>query len=363
VEWPWRLARPLILALSALLGAGSAAPAPASTAEKEALVARSVAALRANACDEAALSALRRAFTETFPATLPADVATYLPVPHQLCEDRVRADAPPQRGLILTGLAFPDAAHRQDPVSRQVFNRVLHGYVQAADDEWRLAFRVLYNDRQEGAERLAPRAMRALLRVRAAATAMVGDPRRVLQRPIALWIRADGNGGAAQSGPNLYLLGAAEREPLELLRQVAHEFGHLFLPGIGPLTDPEEWGNGFLGEMLILRWLARAADAADAPVPREALAAYLRQEAEPLARAFAAAGWGALVGHERSTGGLRLLLGMVLHLEDTRGTEAVGMLLRTVRGTAITDWAAAGRPLLSSLDDRNPVKEREPGRE
>ena len=186
-----------------------------------------------------------------------------------------------------------------------------------------------------------------MLRVRAAATAMVGDPRRVLQRPIALWIRADGNGGAAQSGPNLYLLGAAEREPLELLRQVAHEFGHLFLPGIGPLTDPEEWGNGFL-EMLILRWLASAADAADAPVPREARPP-LRQERNRVRRRRV----GGAVGHERSTGG-PLLLGMVLHLV-TRAPRPSGCCCARPRHR-ITDWAAVRS--LSSLDDRNPVKER-----
>lgn len=333
-------------ALVLLTGWAGALYSPAHAQDKTEIVRQCVAVLRARPDDENARGGLRRAFTETFPATLPADIVAYLPVPFHACEDRVRDGTPPQRGLFLTALAFPDAAHRQDPVAHQTFNRVLHGYVQEGKGEWQLAFRVLYHSEQEGAAALAPRAMRALLRVRAALTAMVGDPRRALASPVDLWIRSDGNGGAEQSGPNLYLLGTGGvRDPVELLRQVAHEVGHLALPAVGPLTEPETWGNGFLGEVLILRWLSRAADGSEAVAPRDGLAAYVRQEAEPLARAFAAAGWGALAGNERSIGGLRLLLGMVLHLEDTHGPEAVARLLRTVRGSTLTDWAAASRPL------------------
>ncbi len=320
---------------------------PVVAAEKEEAARRCVAAVRDRPADAAAREELRRLFTEEYPLRLPAEVISCLPVPHHACEDITAAAAPAQRAFYTTGLAFPDAAHRRDPEANQAFNRVLHGYVQEAKGgEWRLAFRVLYNQEQGGAELLAPRVMRLLLRVRAVHDAFLGDPRGMLERPVDVWLRADGDGGAEQSFNNLYLLGTSrKREPVELLRQMAHEFGHLALPGIGPLKDPEPWGNGFLGEMLYLRWLSRAPAGEEALVPQDALAAYVRQEVEPLARAFAAVGWGAFAGNETGLGGLRLLLGMVLHLEDQRGAPAVRKLIGMEHGTGVAAWAGAARLL------------------
>ncbi|HOJ20122.1 MAG TPA: hypothetical protein PLU39_16965 [Armatimonadota bacterium] len=331
-----------------LVFAAGALGAPARAQSKEESVAQCVAALRARPEDDEAKRLLRRAFTEVYPSFLPADILTFLPLPHQVCEDRATESAQPQRTFFTTGLAFPDASRRQDPEKRQAFNRVLHAYVQEEGGEWRLAFRVLYDAHQEGAEELAPRAMRELLRVRAVTLAHIGDPRRALSAPVDLWLLGNGDGGAEQSGPNLYLHGTRNtRAPLELLRQIAHELGHLIFPAIGPLDEPETWGNGFLGEVLILRWLARAPAPKESAVPAEALAAYVRQEVEPLARAFAVAGWAGFAGEERSAGSLRLLLGMVLHLEDTQGTKALSELMRSLNGTTVPHWIDAARPLLT----------------
>lgn len=334
------------IAAVAAVWAGVLLPAPAAAA-KEQVAAECVAALRANPEDDGARARLRRLFTEEYPRQLPAAILTCLPVAFQAVDDPIAPQGEPQRAFYTTGLAFPDAAHRHDPQASEVFNRVLHAYIQQPNDgEWRLAFRVLYNRLSEGAEELAPRVMRVLLQVRATHAAYLGASwPAALTRPVDVWIRGEGDGGAEQSGPNLFLLGAATpREPLELMRQIAHEFGHLALPGIGPLTAPEPWGNGFLGEMLYLRWLSRAPESAALCVPRAELAAYVRHEVEPLARAFAAAGWEGLAGQESGAGGLRLLLGMVLHLEDTRGPAAVAQLLHSVQKTPIQAWIAAAAP-------------------
>lgn len=50
-------------------------------------------------------------------------------------------------------------------------------------------------------------------------------------------------------------------DPLEMVREVAHEYGHATLPAIGGFSTPEEWGNGFLGEQLYLTWILRAIQA------------------------------------------------------------------------------------------------------
>jgi hypothetical protein len=43
--------------------------------------------------------------------------------------------------------------------------------------------------------------------------------------------------------------------PVEMAREVAHEYGHAILPAIGGFRSPEDWGNGFLGEKLFLSWV------------------------------------------------------------------------------------------------------------
>lgn len=44
-------------------------------------------------------------------------------------------------------------------------------------------------------------------------------------------------------------------DPVEMLREVAHEYGHAVIPPIGGFKTPEEWGNGYLGEKLFLQTL------------------------------------------------------------------------------------------------------------
>lgn len=44
-------------------------------------------------------------------------------------------------------------------------------------------------------------------------------------------------------------------DPLEMAREVAHEYGHASLPPVGGYTAPEDWANGLLGERLFLKWL------------------------------------------------------------------------------------------------------------
>ncbi len=53
-------------------------------------------------------------------------------------------------------------------------------------------------------------------------------------------------------------------DPVEAVREIAHEYGHAILPAIGGFKEPEEWGNGGLGERLFMRYIARAMGAGKA---------------------------------------------------------------------------------------------------
>jgi hypothetical protein len=48
---------------------------------------------------------------------------------------------------------------------------------------------------------------------------------------------------------------ASFTDPIEKLREVAHEYGHATLPPIGGFQRPEDWANGYLGERVYLRWI------------------------------------------------------------------------------------------------------------
>ncbi len=44
-------------------------------------------------------------------------------------------------------------------------------------------------------------------------------------------------------------------DPVEAVREVAHEYGHATLPPVGGFTEPEDWANGYLGEKLYITYL------------------------------------------------------------------------------------------------------------
>ncbi len=79
-------------------------------------------------------------------------------------------------------------------------------------------------------------------------------------------------------------------KPIEMLREVAHEYGHATLPPIGGFGEPEDWANGDLGERLYLQWFREALlrgfhdtqDTLGASLP--ALHEYVQKNIEPLVK-------------------------------------------------------------------------------
>ncbi len=83
-------------------------------------------------------------------------------------------------------------------------------------------------------------------------------------------------------------------DPVEVVREVAHEYGHATLPPVGgDYAAPEAWANGYLGEKLFLSYLADArtpdvkGKSALGPedtfgATPEALRAWVRKNVDPL---------------------------------------------------------------------------------
>lgn len=84
------------------------------------------------------------------------------------------------------------------------------------------------------------------------------------QRPLAdgvvpfdVWLSHQGDSAGEQWKSNVYFyeLGTA-RSSIEWIREIVHEFSHLAVPPIGGYSAPEYWANGYIGERLIVRWIA-----------------------------------------------------------------------------------------------------------
>lgn len=64
-------------------------------------------------------------------------------------------------------------------------------------------------------------------------------------------------GGPAPRVNNIYVYQVTTfTDALEMMREIAHEYGHASLPPVGPFSGPEPWANGDLGERLYMKWLA-----------------------------------------------------------------------------------------------------------
>ncbi|MCA1595780.1 MAG: hypothetical protein LC772_05090 [Chloroflexi bacterium] len=83
------------------------------------------------------------------------------------------------------------------------------------------------------------------------------------------YISNSGNAGGAEDEGALYLLEAVHRRhPVELAREVAHEYSHLTVPGIRGFDGSrasEDWANGYLGEVLYTRWLGEDSNQTELP--------------------------------------------------------------------------------------------------
>lgn len=86
----------------------------------------------------------------------------------------------------------------------------------------------------------------------------------------------------------IYIYQIAEiQDPFQLCRELAHEFGHATLPGVGPFEGPEDWANGDVGERIYLNWIVNdinngnlaTADAVNASMER--LNEYIKTRVQP----------------------------------------------------------------------------------
>lgn len=142
--------------------------------------------------------------------------------------------------------------------------------------------------------------------------------------PTNFYLDISETGGGKEQDGALYIFQAQQpRHPIELAREVAHEFSHLTLPGIRGFGPPEDWTNGYLGEVLYLTWLSE--DSSESVMPRQEIGAWSGGRRDALIGAFLKLGPGPLI--DVPAGHFWAFEGMLLYLRQIHGLPLLARLL------------------------------------
>ena len=316
-------------------------------------------------------------YAKRFPRRIPLAHLALVPVP--LTADVARGDncLPPtstpreERIAYTTDLIFPDQMRANAgllsvplPVTgaaeqSAAFNRVCYGFT-AAPDATALTMRVAVyypsatlTEAGTDYSALAVRLTHWLTRVLAYYELHLGLA--LPAEPVAVYL-CEGPTGETEvrgecSGNALYFYKlAAERSPLEWMRQAAHETGHLLLPKMGRFTVREPWASGDAGERLALQWLAQEAGlVAGEPWPSRAaqdklkglwsgaalpLAGdYLAPRCRTLLDAWALAGPAAPQLNQDTEAALSYLCGFLLWVQAAHDDSVLADTLKHATGT------------------------------
>jgi len=216
--------------------------------------------------DQECRDRLRALFAERPPAWLPEEGIGQLP----FAAREITLPLPALRegkwasGCRLLLTAEPHAPPRGeawDPLHGRRYQWA--GWAWVWDDglgRWVMRLQVLW-ETQERAE-TAQAALTVGAALYCAARGRLGvDPTRPHAQPVAVWLAEHGEAGARAVGRTIYLYAAgAPRAPAEWVRQLAHEYGHVALPGIGGFSETDDpWADGHLGELLLPSYLGAAA--------------------------------------------------------------------------------------------------------
>ncbi len=134
-------------------------------------------------------------------------------------------------------------------------------------------------------------------------------------------------------------------DPIEMAREVAHEYGHATLPPIGGYSQPEDWADGYLGEKLYLRWM-RDGLAKGELVPgdvmgltKEDLDKWVTKNVDPLIEKAAQTLPTANLLADKSENGMNSFIGLALYIDTLYGDAVLSRSLQ-MAGTDGKDYPA-----------------------
>jgi len=246
---------------------------------------------------------------------------------------------------------------RWDQVHQRALPWVDYGYVwEPAAKRWVMRVRAHWAEAAEA--ELGQEALRATLAFYCVAREYLGcDPTEPWATPVEVWLGRRGRPGARAVGQSFYLYAVrTPRSPAEWVRQVAHEYGHIALPGIGGFTETDDpWADGHLGELLFPKWLVAEARLAESGAPE-----WMPWSVEEWEREAAVTRQRLLAGAEGELEAARLqglgeeaqdyFLGLALCVEEVAGPRFLGEVLRRCAGGRAADFVAAAERLAEEWD-------------
>lgn len=147
---------------------------------------------------------------------------------------------------------------------------------------------------------------------------------------------------------HLYLYGTqSDVSPLEWIRRIVHEWGHLTLPAARGYREPEGDAGGFLGERLFLKWLYAEETAKpsekrpDDGVFGSDVRLYYQKQIAPLLKRFAEGGPNSPKMEGVRTENMDYYIASALAFDEAVGSAMTGKALFAINGVAPKDLLAA----------------------
>lgn len=240
-----------------------------------------------------------------------------------------------ERAIYTSRAHFPPDTIQLDPWHRWKFNRVLYGYVEEGDG-YKLVYRLYFPSRYlsiEGKDYLplAKKILYHALQFYIIGRKFLGNVSLWSRDGVVdIWLAEKGDAGGEQIGKDLYIyqIGKA-RDEIELIREVAHEWGHHIIPPIGPYKEPEKWANGYVGERLLLELLR---ENSPSPQEREEIEKFLNTRNQKPLEIFRKAGYPSPLLSEEGAEGFWYMVGYVLEMREKKGIEFIRRILQQTRG-------------------------------
>lgn len=122
-------------------------------------------------------------------------------------------------------------------------------------------------------------------------------------------------------------------DPLEMAREIAHEYGHALLPAFGIYKGPEDWANGDIGERIYLKWLHQDMVAGKIKpedvmqASKEQIGSYVASKVDPLVKQTLLNGVDKTALADRSEKGYNALLAASVYAQAVLPKKKLGRAL------------------------------------